>query len=347
MLKLARWLGPWSDGLTPRHIRRERRALGDGHATLRFSGPGRPRGAYVVVAGMHPDGAEDPRLDRFCRVLAAAGFVVDAPLLREHLRLRLHPDTPTHLARALLPFADEVRALGLPPPAMFSVSFGSLPAIIAARAHPSAVSGLALFGGFADLGASMRHAVTGTSGHGAPDPLNTPAIFLNLLPHLDAGDDAPLLEWAWLAMVRRTWGRPELKLPGARGPVAHALAATLPARRRELFLIGCGLAPGADEVLDRVLPLLATEHADPRPHLAALTRPVVIAHGRDDDVIPVIEATKLEAALPPALPRRVFVTGMYGHTGAAKLDPRALFAELQTMLGLVRALDRLPGGGLA
>ncbi len=346
MLRLLRWLGPWNDGVTPRGIARVERDLGDGHRTLRFTGPGRPRGAYVVVPGMHPDGAADPRLDRFCRVLAAAGFVVDAPLLREHLRLRLHPDTPSHLARALLPFADEVRAMGLPPPALFSVSFGSLPAIQVAAAHPDAISGLLLFGGFADLDATIRHAVTGEGGAAAPDPLNTPAIFLNLLPHLGAGEHEPLLEWAWLTMVRRTWGRPELKLPGARAPIAGELADTLPPAARELFLTGCGLAPGAAAALDRALPFVATAHADPRPHLARLARPVAIAHGRGDDVIPVAEAAKIEAALPPSLPRRTLVTGMYGHTGAERIDPRAAAGEIATLLGLVRALDALPRGAL-
>ena len=99
-------------------------------------------------------------------------------------------------------------------------------------------------------------------------------------------------------------------------------------------------------MLDRVLPRIATAHADPRPHLARLARPVAIVHGRDDDVIPVGEAKKLDDALPPGLPRRLFVTGMYGHTGSSRVDLRAATSEVATLLGLVRALDALPRGEL-
>ena len=346
MLSLLRWLGPWNDGRTPRGVRRETTDLGDGQRTFRYTPTTRPRGAYVVVPGMHPDGPADPRLDRFCRLLAASGFLVDAPLLRHHLRLRLSPETPADLVRALTAFAPAVDALGLPPPALFSISFGSLPAIIAAAEHPSLVSGLALFGGFADFDAAIRYAVTGSDGQATPDPLNRPALFLNFLPHLDLGNDLGRVEWGWLTMVRRTWGRPELKLEGARDGIAHELAAHVPARHRELFLIGCGLAPGGEALLDRVLPLVATAHADPRPHLGRLTRPVLIAHGRDDDVIPVRQADELARALPAGLPRRVCVTGLYGHTGSARPTPGAIAGELRTMLSLVRALDRLPRGGL-
>jgi len=48
---------------------------------------------------------------------------------------------------------------------------------------------------------------------------------------------------------------------------------------------------------------------------------VVIVHGRDDDVIPFLEAEKLRAALPPGHPHRVFLTGLYGQEqGTIRLD---------------------------
>lgn len=346
MLSLLRWLGPWNEHHTPRGVERRRHSVAEGLHSFRYLPRVAPRGAWLVVPGMHPDGPADPRLDRFCRVLAASGFLVEAPLLPAHLQLRLSPTTPSHLRVALAAFANDVRALGLPAPALFSISFGSLPAIVVAAEHPELLSGLALFGGFADFHAAIRHAVTGSQGDTAPDPLNTPAIFLNLLPHLGLGDDLPLVEWAWMTMVRRTWGRPELKLPGARDAIAHEIAGELPVRHRRLFLTGCGLESGAARILDDVLPLIPTDYADPRAHLARLRRPVIIAHGRGDDVIPVVEAEKLERALPPSLARRVFITGLYGHTGSARPSARAVAGEVATMLSMLRALDAMPRTGV-
>ena len=58
------------------------------------------------------------------------------------------------------------------------------------------------------------------------DPLNSPVVFLNLLDQLDVAGDKELLARAWLQMVHRTWGKLELKRPGARD--ATTATATLP-----------------------------------------------------------------------------------------------------------------------
>jgi pimeloyl-ACP methyl ester carboxylesterase len=315
-----------------------------------------PLGAYVVVPGLHPQGPDDPRLDRFCRVLAAAGFLVCAPLLPDYLALRLTDDVSRDLQAAWDAFEPEALALGLPPPALFSVSFGSLPALSLAssESHRGRVGAVVVFGGFADFPDTARFAISGRmpARHGraeAPsDPLNPPALFINLLPFLDAGEHAAPLERAWRTMVLRTWGKFELKRPGALAPIAHEVASSLPQAARPLFLIGCGLVPGGTELvelgLERAAGALA--FADPRPLMAGLRAPVVLVHGSDDDVIPWTELRRLEAALPPGLPRRVFLTGLYGHTGAERPEPSALYREARTMLGLVWALVSAPTGVL-
>ena len=65
-------------------------------------------------------------------------------------------------------------------------------------------------------------------------------------------------------------------------------------------------------------------------------------HGRDDDVIPWYEADKLRAGLPAGLPHDRFITGLYGHTGAASVGAGALLREGLTMLSVARALVRAP-----
>lgn len=351
--RLVYWLGPWAEHERPSHIHREARqqALAGGRTmtTYEYAPTAGPLGVYVVVPGLHPDGPDDPRLDRFCRILAATGFLVVAPCLPDHLALRVRPTAVDDLAIAVDLACARAKRLALPRPALFSISFGSSPAIgVAAQpTRRDALSGLVLFGGYADFERTVRFAITGEPGRVKPDPLNPPAVFVNVLPYLDVpDDDARLLETAWLTMVQRTWGKMELKAEGALVPFGDAIARTLPEHLRELFLLGCGLRAGGLALVDRALTRgrAAFAHADPRAQLAHVHAPVVVVHGRTDDVIPWTEAPRLFESLPPAHPGRLLITGLYGHTGVALPSPGELAREAKTMLDVARAMIDAPLG---
>jgi pimeloyl-ACP methyl ester carboxylesterase len=228
-------------------------------------------------------------------------------------------------------------AHGLPRPAIFSISFGSQPTIELAAREPDRIGPIVLFGGFADFDATVRYAVGGP----ARDPNNAPVVFLHLLPHMNTSCDREAVARAWNEMVRGTWGRPELKVDEARAKIAAGIAASLAGGDKELFLAGCGLRDGAEALLEEGLARSgdAFAFADPRPALARVKSPIVIVHGKDDDVIPWTEAEKLAAAAPRA---KLLITGMYGHTGSSKVDVRAMGREVKTMLEVVRAMIDAP-----
>lgn len=355
--KLVRWLGPWaSEASAPRDVVRERVAIGELRAYLYRPSDARPFGAYLLAHGLHFLGPDDPRCDRFCRILASAGLLVLAPFLPDHLALRISPRVADDLAAAWEWLEAHPRRHGLPPPALFSISFGSHPAtVLAAReGFRDRVGALVLFGGFVDFGASVRFAVTGRAEHEGEvlavpyDPTNAPVVFLNLLPHLPlaASLDREAVARAWRAMVEATWGRAAMKAPGARDAAAEAIAKDLGAPERELFLTGCGLREGARELFERGLAASgdAFRFIDPRPHLASVKAPVVILHGRADDVIPWFEATKASRALAPGHPHRVLLSGMHTHSGSSLPGPRALAGEVRTMVAIVRAMVDAPRG---
>jgi pimeloyl-ACP methyl ester carboxylesterase len=355
LLALFRWLGPWANGVTPRAVTRAVRSSSAHDKAYLYAPEGRaPRGAYLVAPGLHYQGPDDPRLDRFCRVLAASGLLVLAPFLPEFLRLRLAPSTADDLAAAFDDLERAALPYALPPPAIFSISFGSMPGIeVAARAsHRDRVGTLVVFGGFADFEATVRFAVTGVTEHRGRryelprDPLNGPAVFANMLPFIDVPGDRAALEAAWMEMAVATWGRKELKAPGARDPFAHAIATKLPPELRTLFLMGCHLAPGAADKLEEGFAGAgdAFTFFDPRPHLANVRAPVVVIHGRDDDVIPWFESEKIVTALPPEHPRRLIVTGMASHTGALLPPPRELAQEVTALLATVTSIHQAPRG---
>lgn len=343
LLTLIRWLGPWAEGRVPAGARREELSLEGALRGHLFTPAARkPIGAWLVVQGLHYQGPADPRFDRFCRVLAQAGFLVLAPFLPDHCALRLSEKSAGDLAVAFDELERRARELRLGKPAVFSISFGSQPAIaLAARpSHAERIATLVLFGGFADFGATIRHVIGG----GDHDPTNAPVVLLHLLDELE-GVDREKLAAALRAMVARTWGRPELKRPGARDAIAAELAAGLGPRERELFLQGCLLSPDAAGALGDLLARCEARFAfaDPRPLLPQICAPILIVHGRDDDVVPWTEAFRLRAAIPARHPTETIVSGLYGHTAASTPGPIALVREAWTLFRMVRALARATG----
>src|SRR5258708_7955255 len=216
---LARWLGPWADASRAPDVHVHEDDI-DG-TRVRICGV-RRRAAFVIAPGLHHAGPDDPRMDRFCRVLAAAGHVVVAPFIRDYLALVPVERAKHDFARV---FAARAR-WDAERPVVFSISFGSLLAFALAAEHGDAIERLVVFGGYHDFHAAMRYCLTGNG----RDPLNQPVVIMNLLDHLDhdrAHRDA--LCAAWRRYLERTWGRPEMKAPERFSPTPEDPPPHLPA----------------------------------------------------------------------------------------------------------------------
>lgn len=353
---LARWLGPWAaDTAAPRGVKRRvvrvpAKSANDREfdAWLYTPKSRATTGAYIIAPGLHYAGPSDPRMNRFCAILASAGFVVLAPFLPDYTALRVDPRAVDDFARAFTALRDQPEAVSHPRPAVFSISFGSLLALRLA-ADRDDVAGLVLFGGYADWSATIRYALTGEvngAPHGARDPLNQPVVVMNLLDDMDdVPADRARLEAAWRAYVEATWGRPEMKADGRYQKVALGMVEDLPEDLREWFLMGIGVRPGATK---RCLAALhrfdsRSEFLDPRPHLARIRCPTHIVHGVDDDVIPYPQAHELAEALPSQCDPRVYLTGLYGHTAQAGIGAKlrnlpVAARELATLAKMLRAI---------
>jgi pimeloyl-ACP methyl ester carboxylesterase len=361
---LARWLGPWAGESIPTTITRREVAIrrssptgGEAAVTFRayLYAPRRPTAALLVAPGLHFAGPDDPRLDRFCRVLAAAGHLVLCPFLPSFTSLLVEEVTTDDLVAAFDDLERRASEAGLPPPAIVSISFGALPtaALCARPSHRQRVGGWLSFGGYCDFGSTIRFALSGRLDREdralqlPHDPLNAPVVILNVLPFLgdQLGDDVDRgrLADALREVAYRTWGKMELKVPGARDHLVHGVADTLPGREKELCLVASGILPGGLELLEAGLARAgdAFGFADPRPHLRSVEVPVAVVHGRDDDVIPWVEAEKLVAALP-AGQGRLHLTGLYGHTGSLLPHPRDALREARTLAAILLDLAAAP-----
>jgi pimeloyl-ACP methyl ester carboxylesterase len=331
-VKLARWLGPWADATKSPRVDAVDQQI-DGIRVRYYGKRGGP--TFLIAPGLHYAGPDDPRLDRFCRILARAGHHVVAPFVPDYLAL-----TPN--ARAIADFAKVFDTVADQKPIVFSISFGSLLAFALAAERGEQIDKLVIFGGYADFHETMKFCLTGevSSGRQATrDPLNQPVVLLNLLDLIDhERSERDQLIAAWRRYVERTWGRPEMKERERFVAVAHELAPDVPAAVRELFLIGIGASAGASDLAAAALAKFDARALDPTPYLPRIKNRVELVHGVDDDVIP-FEQSHVLAAQLTAADVRVHITGLYGHTGAQRPPLSALGKELITMIRVLRVLS--------
>lgn len=333
---LARWLGPWADAAKAPIVATEDTSVD--HIRVRLYRPSKiPRATFLIAPGLHYAGPDDIRMDRFCRILAAAGHLVIAPFIPSYLALT--PD-----ARAIADFERVFAALprwSAQKPVVFSISFGSLLAFALAAKVGDALAGLVIFGGYASFQDTLAFCLTGTVASGRRalrDPLNLPVVLMNLLAQLEPPcSDHAAVSAAWRTYVQRTWGRPEMKARERFTEVAAAVA--VPPHVRALFDIGVGVTSGAAELALDALTRFDGSALDPTPYLAKVTGRVDLVHGSDDDVIPFEHSHALAQQLVNA-EVRTHITGLYGHTGAQTPKLSALAKELVTMVRVLRVFAR-------
>jgi pimeloyl-ACP methyl ester carboxylesterase len=235
---------------------------------------------------------------------------------------------------------------------LIGFSFGAPQGVIAstARELQGHLSGVVGFGGYCDLERTLHfqftgeHEWEGRSYHAEPDPYGrwvVGANFLAEVPELsDAGDVAE-------ALRRLASEAGDLQID-ARAPVLDPLKARLrhsvaADRRRlfDLFAPETGRRPdphGVKEIIEvlgpavrRTAPLM-----DPLPHLAPLTVPVRLIHGRQDVLIPWSESARLRAALPRDADVGLRLTGLFAHSTGNR--PPSVLLQTRESLQFLGAL---------
>src|SRR5688500_19035525 len=88
---LARWLGPWTPDARAPVVDIEQLPVDDRFPARLYRPRGRAIGAFAIAPGVHYAGPDDPRMDRFSRVLAASGIVTLAPWLPDFVAMRVAP----------------------------------------------------------------------------------------------------------------------------------------------------------------------------------------------------------------------------------------------------------------
>jgi pimeloyl-ACP methyl ester carboxylesterase len=352
--RLLYWLGPWMPGhrfpadVVQRDVQLPRETSGgQDYRPMRIremkpaNGP--CRGTYLVAPGLHYLGPDDPRFDRFLRILAHAGYLVWSPFLPDYINLSVAKGVIPDFARALKHLLDHPDRPQNLKPAVFSISFGSLPALRLAAdpATKDELGGLILFGGYANITTTLAYALGSRDGHmnmPKSDPLNRPVLFTNLLDCMNIKPELnETIRKSLLSFIHQTWGveaqkNPDRKLPESYLPIAEKLRDQLPEHLRDAFWLACGLSGDYQSHCEDLLKAHELpSFMDPLPHVSQIRCPVHLFHGRDDDVIPFQESLALEKAMAGDVQVKCHLTGLYNHT------------EKPSLIGLLQVAPKVPG----
>ena len=293
-----------------------------------------PHPGMVVCLGVVPIGIDHPQVPRLGRALARAGFATLlywSPAMRD---LRLDPDDAEGIAMAYRwlidqPMLDPARSglLGTCVGGTFALLAAARPSI---RDRVAFVMAWAPFASMQTLARDISTATVDADGALVPwavDQLTRKVFVRSLTSSLDK-DEAARLRASCASRCDQ----------GDPGPLSQA--------GRSIYPLLTALDVHAAELILEHLPaevLEPLEAMSPIGHLADIHAPLVIlAHDRDDTVIPVGESRRLVAALSGRPGVRYTEFAMFKHLDPTKvrLPPLALARELAKFVRSVYPIFR-------
>jgi pimeloyl-ACP methyl ester carboxylesterase len=316
---------------------------------------------WVVLHGLTRTGRAHTSLVRFARAVASAGNVVLVPEIPEWRDLRVEPALTIDTIRAAVAALQQREDVRHEHVGLFGFSFGASQALVAATEPDVAgmLAGVAAWGGYCDLRRTFRfgltglHEIDGVTYQTEPDPYGAWIMAGNYLTRVPGHADAGPVARAVHALAIEAGERGTYAWDPIYDESKRRLRTQLPPRQHALFDMLAPLTTDPRAGDERVLELagqLASAALDveplldPRPHLPHVRVPVLIAHGRDDRLIPFSESIRLSRELPRHVLRRMTITALFQHSGGTQsgLGPAGLAREgtrfmllLRGVLGLV------------
>jgi acetyl esterase/lipase len=286
---------------------------------------------WVLLHGLTYTGREHPSLVAFARSLAASGALVLVPDIPEWRALRMVPEVSVATIRAAIISLTERPDVARGRTGVVGFSFGATQALIAASdpAIARRLRGLAAWGGYCDVGRLFHFAVTGDHEldghhyHAEPDPYGRWVVGANYLTCVPGHEGETEVADALLQLAEDA-GRRQIF---AADPIYDAIKARirteLPEAMRatfDLFAPPAGTTPDLAAMVGLAQDLAGAAMRedpliDPAPYLGRLRVRTLIAHARDDRLVPFTEGLRLCRALPSEVVRMCETLSLFSHSG--------------------------------
>jgi len=289
------------------------------------------RGTLVVVHGINPRGAFDPRLEHVAKAFAAIGFDVFMPNVPALEQLLVQPSGVDQIEQLVLNLTRQRELCPDGRLSLFGASISGAMSLIAAT-RPSIrdrIKAICIVGGFAST-ATVSEEILKLPPDA--DDYGRNVMFYNFVEYALGPNDA-LKHAFYLAIhdnhfLRR--GTAAEALPGYLAQVDAEVASTYWRLQNDV--------PYRMHIAERVMAetahLMRTLSPVEYVHDLRCSR-VVLVHGKFDEVVPVSEAELLYAKLRAAgMDTALCITGFIGH-GDKVLPPDSLGVVLQDALRMV------------
>jgi pimeloyl-ACP methyl ester carboxylesterase len=354
-LRTIRYIRGWQTGadISVQQVEIEREGTVVPATLLHPAGRDEALPAWVVLGGVSRMGRFHPQLMRFAGALASTGAVVLVPEIPEWRSLKVSPRPALPTIRGCIDLLAKRKEARPGKVGLAGFSFGAPQVAIAAAEEDLAdrIAGIVLFGGYCSLERTVicqhtgDHEWEGVRYELNPDPYGRWVMGSLHLTDVagceDAGD-------VCAALHRLAAAASDLRIPAwdpRHDTLIGELRLALPPKRRALFDLFAtpttqtrperseclAMARSLAEACRRVEPLL-----EPGPHLAGVTVPTRLFHGRGDRLMPFTESMRLSQRLPSVAMSGLTVTRLFGHS--ADQMPHSLLERVREKATFLAAL---------
>lgn len=297
------WLGKWSAAPKVMEISYPG-PKGTVKADLFLPQGNSKRSGILLNHGVIDTGKDDPRLKRFAEILCRSGFVVLIPDFKGMRSFRIGPSDIDEVQMAFTYFTS-LKNYVLPQSCgLFGFSYGAGPTILAAcrSAMRNKVRFIIAFGAYYDLKnvlsfiASGNFEFEGKRYFQQPQEYGKWVFLANNLDHVVSTEDRSILQRIL-----------QVKLRDEKAPIDHFIP-LLGKEGKNILALLSHSDPSQTEILIKNLPpaiQTQIEALSVAPVMNKLHADLILAHGKDDDMIPFTETLRLARAVPD--PHRVYV----------------------------------------
>ncbi|OGQ80606.1 MAG: hypothetical protein A3F90_11310 [Deltaproteobacteria bacterium RIFCSPLOWO2_12_FULL_60_19] len=275
------------------------------------------RGAILLTHGIIETGKDDPRLVRFARSLARAGFVVLVPELKGMKSFRVLLSDVDDIVASFQHMASLKELVNEKRMGLMGFSYAAGPTIMAAAdpAIRAQVGFVVSFGGYYDPVNIIRFITTGYYEYGyergflQPEPYGKWVFFMNNVDYVESETDRQTL--------RQVFQQEATQITDDVAP----LLASLTPKGRYLYELLINTDPHrVDDLVKETDPRFQDylQKLSMAPLIPALRGYLIVGHGTTDPLIPYTESLRLANAVQDKSRVHLAILRLFGHVDPSK-----------------------------